>query len=193
MESQTSNHKSQNILTEFSQILLEGSTINLDIALYVQIGETGLCYHGDTSTTVAVGDEKRLSPQSRRLVEATKMALDAGIAACGPFKPFNGIGKAISSAAREYGMSVVKGLVGHGIGKEYHQYPVIVQYDNDDPGEMVPGTVFTIEPCLTEGSGEYEVDPKDGWTIYSADGGRGAQEEHTVMITETGVEVLTRI
>jgi len=177
----------------FSQILLEGTIVNLDIALYVRLGETGFCYHGDTSTTVAVGGEKTLSPQSRRLLEATKMALDAGIAACGPFKPYNGIGKAIASVAREYGMSIVKELVGHGIGKEYHQYPVIVQYDNDDPGEMVPGTVFTIEPCLTEGSGEYETDPTDGWSLYSVDGARGAQEEHTVLITDTGVEVLTRI
>jgi methionyl aminopeptidase len=65
--------------------------------------------------------------------------------------------------------------------------------DNDDPGEMVPGTIFTIEPCLTEGNGKYAVDLEDKWSLYSVDGARAAQEEHTVMITETGVEVLTEI
>jgi methionyl aminopeptidase len=167
--------------------------VNLDLALYVQFDDTKFCYHGDTSTTVAVGGEQTLSPQSRRLLDATKMALDAAISACGPLKPYNGIGKAISSVAREYGMTVVKGVSGHGIGREYHQYPVIVQDDNDDAGQMVLGTMFTIEPCLTEGSGEYEIDPRDGWSIYSVDGARGAQEEHTVMVTDEGVDVLTRI
>ena len=126
------------------------------------------------------------------LLKATREAVQTGIAACGPFQPYNGIGKAISSVAKKYGLAIASGLSGHGIGREYHQYPLILHCDNDDPGEMAPGTVFTIEPCLTEGNGEYTVDPLDKWSLYSIDGARGAQEEHTVMITETGVEVLTR-
>jgi methionyl aminopeptidase len=157
--------------------------------LYVPFEPAGTSYHGDTSTTVAVGD---LSDNSRLLLQATKEALEAGVAACGPFQPYSGIGKAISAVARKYGLKVVSELSGHGIGREYHQYPLILHYDNDDPGEMAPGTIFTIEPCLSEGSGEYNVDPHDKWSLYSSDGARGAQEEHTVMITETGVEILTR-
>lgn len=161
----------------------------MDVALYVPFEPAGTSYHGDTSTTVAVGD---LSVNSQLLLQATKEALEAGIAACGPFQPYSGIGKAISAVARKYGLTVVPELSGHGIGREYHQYPLILHYNNDDPGEMVPGTIFTIEPCLTEGSGEYNVDPQDRWSLYSVDGARGAQEEHTVMITDTGLEVLTQ-
>lgn len=134
-----------------------------------------------------------LSESSQLLLVATKKALYAGIAACGPLKPYNGIGKAIAAVVKASGLTLVSGLSGHGIGREYHQYPLILHDDNDDPGEMVPGTIFTIEPCLTEGNGEYSIDPLDGWSMYSMDGGRGAQEEHTVMITETGVEILTQL
>jgi methionyl aminopeptidase len=172
--------------------LVEGSIINLDIALYVTYDLAKTCYHGDTSTTVIVGDVNTVPESSRTLLKGTKEAIQAGIGACGPFRPYNGIGKAITSVAQKYGLTVVPELSGHGIGREYHQYPLILHYDNDDPGEMVPGTIFTIEPCLTEGDGKYNVDPQDKWTMYSADGSRGAQEEHTVMITDSGVEVLTQ-
>jgi methionyl aminopeptidase len=175
--------------TNESEPLREGSIVNLDIALYVPFEPAGTGYHGDNSTTVAVGD---IDDNSQRLLRATKEALEAGIAACGPFQPYNGIGKAISAVARNYGLTVVPELSGHGIGREYHQYPLILHTDNDDPGEMAPGTIFTIEPCLTNGNGQYSVDPQDNWSLLSADGARGAQEEHTVLITETGVEVLTQ-
>lgn len=176
-----------------SQPLLEGSIINLDIALYVPYKPGNTYYHGDTSTTVSVGDQESLSRESRNLIKATKEALQAGIDACGPWKPYHGIGKAISGVAAQYKFTVVQELSGHGIGREYHQHPLILHFDNDDPGEMAPGTVFTIEPCLSEGNGQYKVDPQDSWSLYSVDGSRAAQEEHTVMITETGVEVLTKI
>ena len=174
-----------------SQPLVEGSIINLDIALYVPYGPAQACYHGDTSTTVPVGGTKSLSQHSKKLLKATKYALEASIQACGPWKPYNGIGKAIADVAAKYDLVIVPELSGHGIGREYHQHPLIVHTYNDDPGEMAPGTVFTIEPCLTEGNGQFVVDPEDGWSLYSADGSRGAQEEHTVLITEHGVEVLT--
>jgi methionyl aminopeptidase len=167
---------------------LEGSIVNLDIAIYVPYDPAGAGYHGDNSTTVPVGE---ISPRARDLIATTKLALQAGIAACGPFQPYNGIGKAISDVARQHGFAVVPELSGHGIGREYHQHPLILHIENEDPGEMTPGTVFTIEPCLSEGDGRYTVDPDDKWTLYSADGGRAAQEEHTVLVTDTGVEVLT--
>lgn len=160
------------------------------MALFVPYEVSNACYHGDNSTTVAVGD---ISEESRNLLEGTKSALQAAIDACGPFKPYNGIGKAITGVARKHGLTVVPQLSGHGIGREYHQHPLILHYENEDPGEMAPGTVFTIEPCLSEGSGEYFVDPKDSWSLYSMDGSRAAQEEHTVMITDSGIEVLTRL
>jgi methionyl aminopeptidase len=180
-------------LADDSQPLLEGCIINLDIALYVPYGPEKLCYHGDTSTTVPAGEMENLSTQSRNLLAATKEALKAGIDACGPWKPYNGIGKAISAVASKHNFTVVPELSGHGIGREYHQHPLILHVHNDDPGEMAPGTIFTIEPCLSEGNGQYTVDPDDGWSLYSVDGSRAAQEEHTVMITETGVDVLTKL
>ena len=153
----------------------------------------GICYHGDTSTTVPVGGFDKISQQSATLIKATREALEAGIAACGPDRPYSGIGNAIAKVAEKYQLQIVPDLSGHGIGKEYHGYPLILQFANDDPGEMSPGTIFTIEPCLSEGSGEYVVDEKDNWSLYALDGARATQEEHTVMITETGVEVLTRL
>ena len=174
-----------------SQPLLEGSIVNLDIALYVPYEPAKACYHGDTSTTIPVGGLKSLSQHSKNLLKATKYALEAGIQACGPWKPYNGIGKAIANVAAKYDLVIVPELSGHGIGKEYHQLPLILHTYNEDPGEMAPGTIFTIEPCLTEGDGRFEVDSEDEWSLYSLDGSRGAQEEHTVMITEHGVEILT--
>jgi len=158
--------------------------------LYVLYDPANACYHGDTSTTVPVGI---ISEQSSNLISATKSALQAAIEACGPFKPYNGIGKAITEVATKHQFTVVKGLSGHGVGREYHQHPMILHIENEDPGEMAPGTVFTIEPCLSEGNGEYSVDPTDSWSLYASDGARAAQEEHTIMITNTGVEVLTQL
>ena len=170
--------------------LLEGSIINLDIALYVPYEPANACYHGDTSTTIAVGS---ISEESQRLLNATKEAIKAAIDVCGPLQPYNRIGKAVEGVAKQYGLNVINVLSGHGVGKEYHQLPLILHYDNDDPGEMAPGTVFTIEPCLTEGDGGYFISTEDEFSVCSLDGSRGAQEEHTVMITKTGVEVLTQL
>jgi methionyl aminopeptidase len=142
---------------------------------------------------VPVGAFSSLSDSTQVLLKVTKKALQEGIAACGPFHPYSGIGNAISAVAKTNGLTVVPVLSGHGIGREYHQYPLILHTNNDDPGEMVPGTVFTIEPCIKEGNGLYIVDPDDKWSMYSVDGAPAAQEEHTIMITETGVEVLTQL
>src|SRR5271170_2946992 len=120
---------SEMALLNDSQPLLEGSIINLDIALYVPYEPAQASYHGDTSTTVSVGDLNSLSDDSRLLLMATKEALQAGIAACGPMQPFNGIGEAISSVAKHYGLRVVSELSGHGIGKEYHQFPLILHHE----------------------------------------------------------------
>jgi len=170
--------------------LLEGSIINLDIALYVPYEPADTCYHGDTSTTVGVSE---ISEKSQRLLKATKEALKAGIDVCGPLTSYSKIGKAIEAVAHKYGMQVVKDLCGHGVGKDYHQYPIILHYHNEDAGAMAPGTVFTIEPCLVEGVDQHFTSPEDHFSICSLDGGRGAQEEHTVMVTDTGVEVLTQL
>lgn len=167
-----------------------GSIVNLDVALYVPYEPANVCYHGDTSTTVPVGD---ISESSQNLIAATKAALRAAIDACGPFKPYNEIGKAITLVAKNHNFTVIPELSGHGVGREYHQHPLILHIENDDPGEMAPGTIFTIEPCLSEGNGKYIVNPIDKWSLYSVDGSRAAQEEHTVMITDTGVEVLTEL
>ena len=176
-----------------SEPLRVGDIVNLDVALYVYHEPSGACYHGDTSTTVPVGGFEKISRQCATLIKGTRHALEAGIAACGPDRPYNGIGNAIAKVAEEYQLQIVPELSGHGIGEDYHGYPLILHFANDDPGEMSPGTVFTIEPCLSEGSGEFTMDSKDKWSLYALDGARATQEEHTVMITETGVEVLTKL
>lgn len=92
--------------------------------------------------------------------------------------------------ADEYGLSSVQAYSGHGIGHHLHMFPFVLHYRNAERVPLRPGMIFTIEPMLVEGKPEVEV-MEDGWTVVSRDGGRGAQFEHTVLITEEGAEVLT--
>ncbi|BFZ60105.1 hypothetical protein YB2330_001127 [Saitoella coloradoensis] len=188
-------------------ILKEGSIINLDIALFAaHPSDPNACFHGDTSATFPVG---QISPLSSRLLEATKLALDEAITACGPGKRYEEIGLAVERVAEEYGYEINSALCGHGIGREYHQNPLIIHCgrppfallcrnliikllsaNNKSNDVMLPGVIFTIEPVLCEGGAEFSV-WNDNWTIVTDDGGRSAQFEHTIMITEDGVEILT--
>lgn len=129
-------------------------------------------------------------PDARALCEATREALLAGIAACGPGVPLQAIGAAVHRVARREGLGTVADFVGHGIGRTFHSAPQVLHCRNREPGVMVPGLTFTIEPMLTLGSPEAEV-WADGWTAAASDGSLSAQEEHTVVITEDGVEILT--
>ncbi|KAJ1911924.1 hypothetical protein H4219_005783 [Mycoemilia scoparia] len=166
-----------------SRPLADSDIINIDVTLF----KDG--FHGDTSCTFLVNPDA-VDALGKELVEATKEALDIGIRVCGPGVPFREIGNAISEFALINGFSVSEDLTGHGIGRHFHQPPLVFHHENDEPEVMKPGMVFTIEPILCQGESEAFLWP-DGWTISTADGGRSAQFEHTVLVTEDGVEVLT--
>lgn len=124
------------------------------------------------------------------LVRTCRDAMNMGIDVCGPDVPFKEIGNVIHSYARKHGFTVNRDFAGHGIGSAFHEAPHILHYENEEGGIMKPGMVFTIEPMLCEGSGEAAL-WNDGWTATTVDGKRSAQFEHTVLITEDGVEILT--
>jgi methionyl aminopeptidase len=165
-----------------STVLQDGDIVNIDITAYVD----GV--HGDTDATFLVGD---VDEESRLLVERTEEAMLRGVRVVAPGRWINVIGRVIESYAKRFGYGVVRDFTGHGIGTSFHSGLVIPHYD--DPGAstvMEPGMTFTIEPMLTLGTIEYDIWP-DGWTVVTKDGKRTAQFEHTILVTETGHEILT--
>ena len=162
-------------------VIESGDIINIDVTVYLN------GYHGDTSRTIMCGE---VTDEVRRLVETTERALDAAIAVCGPNVPVRRIGATIHKIADEGKYGVVEKFVGHGVGKVFHSGPTVKHHRNNDPGELKVGTTFTIEPMLTIGTTRDKM-WKDGWTSVTADGKWTAQCEHTLLVTETGVEILT--
>lgn len=123
-------------------------------------------------------------------MEVTKQSLDAAIAVCGPDVPLRKIGDAIQRVADEHKYGVVRQFVGHGVGKVFHSAPSVLHYRNIQPGKLKKGMTFTIEPMLTLGAiAHREWD--DRWTCVTIDGSLTAQFEHTLYITDDGVEILT--
>ncbi|GAB0099752.1 Methionine aminopeptidase [Sergentomyia squamirostris] len=161
--------------------LENGDIINVDITVYHQ------GYHGDCSKTFLVGEVDDIG---REVVKVAEECLHRGIEACGPDKMFSGIGKAIQTHAKRHKMTVIPDFIGHGIGSYFHGPPEILHFRNSVGGFMKPGMIFTVEPVITTGSAEIEI-LEDSWTAVSVDGARSAQFEHTVLITESGVEILT--
>ncbi len=166
-----------------SRPLEDGDIVNIDITAYVD----GV--HGDTDATYLCGD---VDEESRLLVERTEEALRRAIKAAVPGREINVIGRVIESYARRFGYGVVRDFTGPGIGRTFHSGLVIPHYDAA-PGYATviePGMTFTIEPMLNLGTHEWEM-WDDGWTVVTADRRRSAQFEHTILITETGNEILT--
>ncbi|PCH38237.1 methionine aminopeptidase [Wolfiporia cocos MD-104 SS10] len=162
--------------------LQEGDIINIDVTLYYD------GYHGDLNETYPVG---RIDEDSKKLLRITRQSLDAAIALCKPGALFRDLGKAIEPIARANGCSVVRTYCGHGIHELFHCAPNIPHYaKNKAVGMMKPGMVFTIEPMINLGHWDLVHWPDD-WTAATIDGKRSAQFEETLLITETGVEVLT--
>lgn len=145
-------------------------------------------FHGDTSAMFFVGEVSR---EAQRLCEITKQCLEAGIEVCGPGVPFRAIGGAIQEIADAAGYGLVSAFCGHGVGRVFHSYPTILHCRNREKGRMVPGMTFTIEPMLCEGSADQRM-WQDGWTAVTKDGGLSAQYEHSLLITDDGVEILTQ-
>ncbi|MDZ8050091.1 MAG: type I methionyl aminopeptidase [Aulosira sp. ZfuVER01] len=165
------------------QILRDGDIINIDVTLIVD------GYHGDTSKTFLVGNP---SPKARKLVEVTEECRRRGIAEVKPGARIGDIGAAIQEYAEAQGFSVVRDFVGHGISNVFHTAPDIPHYGTRGKGKRLrPGMVFTIEPMINEGTWEVEV-LSDGWTALTRDRKLSAQCEHTLAVTEDGVEILTQ-
>ncbi|GAB2280104.1 Methionine aminopeptidase 1B, chloroplastic [Dionaea muscipula] len=165
-----------------SRQLQDGDIINIDVTVYLN------GYHGDTSRTFLCGN---VDNDLKRLVKVTEECLAKGIAVCRDGANFKKIGKKISAYAEKYNYGVVERFVGHGVGKVFHSEPIIYHHRNDYPGKMVEGLTFTIEPILTMGSIECET-WDDNWTAVTVDGSPAAQFEHTILITRTGAEILTK-
>ena len=165
-----------------STVLVEGDICNVDITAFIG----GV--HGDTNATFLVGD---VSEEARLLVERTHEATMRAIKAVAPGRPINVIGRVIESYAKRFGYGVVRDFTGHGIGTAFHSGLVIPHYDDARYDTiMEPGMTFTIEPMITLGTYDYEI-WDDGWTVVTRDRRLTAQFEHTILVTETGSEILT--
>lgn len=164
------------------QILRDGDIINIDVTPILD------GYHGDTSRTFWVGHP---SPAARNLVEVTQEAMMRGIAEIKPGGRVGDIGAAIQAYAEGRGFSVVRDMVGHGVGRQFHMEPQIPHYGTRGSGlKLRPGMVFTVEPMLNEGTYDLRF-LADRWTVVTQDNKLSAQFEHTVAVTEEGVEILT--
>ncbi|WP_431837022.1 type I methionyl aminopeptidase [Cellulomonas sp. Y8] len=166
-----------------STVLEDGDIVNLDITAYVD----GV--HGDNNATFLCGD---VDEESRLLVERTEEALARAIKAVRPGREVNVIGRVIEKYAARFGYGVVRDYTGHGVGEAFHTGLVIPHYDAAPMYDRViePGMVFTIEPMLNLGTADWTT-WDDGWTVVTADLRRSAQFEHTLLVTDTGAEILT--
>jgi methionyl aminopeptidase len=166
------------------RILKEGDVISIDVG----VGYKG--YFTDSATTVPVG---QVSHDAARLLEVTQRALDAGIAAAVLGNHIGDIGAAVQAVVEAAGLSVVRDLVGHGIGVEFHEEPQVPNYGKPKRREkLVSGLTIAIEPMVNIG-GPATKTLSDRWTIVTLDGSLSAHFEHTVAITEGGTRVLTRL
>lgn len=165
-------------------VLKNGDIVNVDVTTFYD------GFHGDTSATFYIGTP---SPEARKVVEVARRALDLGIAEVKEGARLGDIGAAIQEYVQAQGCSVVRDFVGHGIGRRFHEDPQVKHYGKRGTGDRIKaGMIFTIEPMVNLGSFEVFVDPSDKWTVTTADGSLSAQFEHTVLVTKTGVEVLTK-
>ncbi|NEP88959.1 MAG: type I methionyl aminopeptidase [Okeania sp. SIO2C2] len=164
------------------QILKDGDIINIDVTPILD------GYHGDTSRTFLVGNP---SASARKLVKVTQECMMRGIAEIKPGAKVGDIGAAIQEYAEANGFSVVREMVGHGVGRQFHAEPQIPHYGQRGRGlKLRPGMVFTVEPMLNEGTHNIKT-LGDRWTVITKDKKLSAQFEHTVTVTEEGVEILT--
>ncbi|MGW0045421.1 type I methionyl aminopeptidase [Rhodococcus sp. NPDC003348] len=165
-----------------STVIQDGDIVNIDVTAYID----GV--HGDTNATFLAGD---VSEENRLLVERTREATMRAIKAVKPGRELNVIGRVIESYANRFGYGVVRDFTGHGIGETFHNGLVILHYDQPNVDTVIePGMVFTIEPMINLGTVDYEI-WDDNWTVVTKDRKWTAQFEHTIVVTETGNEILT--
>lgn len=162
--------------------LKEGDILNIDVSTILD------GYFGDSSCMVAIGN---ITPDQKKVMEVSYQAMMLAIGVCGPGVPLWRIGKMIEDHARHNGCSVVNQFVGHGVGIKFHEPPQICHHYNQMEIPMTPGMTFTIEPMINAGVREAVIDSTNGWEARTKDGKPSAQWEHTILITESGHEILT--
>ena len=164
------------------RVLRDGDILNIDVTVILD------GWHGDTSRMYLVGDVKL---KARRLVDVTYEAMMRGIAAVKPGARLGDIGHAIQSYAESQRCSVVRDFCGHGLGRVFHDAPNVLHYGEKGRGyELKPGMFFTIEPMINLGRYDVKI-LSDGWTAVTKDKSLSAQFEHSVGVTEDGVEIFT--
>ncbi|MCR4847510.1 MAG: type I methionyl aminopeptidase [Bacteroidales bacterium] len=166
-----------------NEILKEGDIINVDCTTILD------GFYADASRMFIIGET---TPRKKELVQVAKECLEIGMAAARPFGFVGDIGNAIEQHAHKHGFSVVRDLCGHGVGIKFHDDPEVLHYGRKGTGMLlVPGMVFTIEPMINMGTWKVFVDSDDGWTVVTEDELPSAQWEHTFLMTENGLEILT--
>ncbi len=165
------------------EVLQEGDIINVDCTTILD------GYYADASRMFVIG---KTTPKKQKLVDVAKECLEIGMEAAKPFSFVGDIGNAIQKHAHKNGFSVVRDLCGHGVGLKFHEEPDVVHYGKKRTGMLlVPGMVFTIEPMINMGTWEVFIDEEDGWTVITEDELPSAQWEHTFVMTEHGLDILT--
>ena len=165
------------------EILEEGDIINVDCTTILN------GYYADASRMFVIGET---SPEKQKLVDVAKECLEIGMAVAKPFGFVGDIGNAVEKHAKKNGFSVVRDLCGHGVGLEFHEEPDVEHFGKKGTGMLlVPGMTFTIEPMINMGTHEVFVDEEDDWTVVTEDELPSAQWEHTFVMTENGLEILT--
>lgn len=165
------------------EVLEEGDILNVDVSTILD------GYFSDASRMFVIG---KTSPKKAKLVKVARECLEVGARAARPWGFVGDIGKAVARHAHQNGFSVVRDLCGHGVGNAFHEDPEVEHYDTGEDGMLlVPGMVFTIEPMINMGTWEVFVDEEDGWTVVTEDELPSAQWEHTFLMTEDGLEVLS--
>ncbi len=165
------------------EVLEEGDIINVDVSTILD------GYYSDASRMFVIG---QTTPEKQKLVDVAKECLEIGMKAAQPFGFVGDIGNAIEKHAKKNGFSIVRDLCGHGVGLEFHEDPEVEHFGRKGTGMLlVPGMVFTIEPMVNMGDWRVFVDEEDGWTVVTEDELPSAQWEHTFVMTEHGLEILT--
>ena len=168
-----------------TDVLQEGDIVNVDMTTIVD------GYYADASRMFIIG---KTTPEKERLVRVAKECLEIGMEAAKPYSFVGDIGHAIQKHAEKHGYSIVRDLCGHGVGLDFHEEPDVVHYGHRGTGMLlVPGMVFTIEPMVNMGTWKVFIDADDpyGWEVITGDEKPSAQWEHTLVMTEHGVEILT--
>lgn len=165
-------------------ILKEGDIVNVDVST-IKDG-----YFSDASRMFKIG---KVSEAADKITDVAKECLEAGIKAVKPWGHLGDIGAAVQELAEKNGYSVVRAFGGHGIGLEFHEDPFVAHVGKKGQGMvLVPGMIFTIEPMINEGEYDVYVDDVNEWTVYTADDSLSAQWEHQILVTEDGIEIITR-